>query len=52
MAEVNKPVAPAPAPAQAPKTKAKKEAPVVEDVEVQMMPPEEDAAPGADGNLF
>jgi hypothetical protein len=57
MEQLNKPASsaaptPAPAPAPAPKTKAKKETQVVEDVEAEMMPPETDVAPGADGNLF
>lgn len=42
----------APAAKPEPKTRTKKEAPAVQDVEVEMMPPEVDAAPGADGNLF
>jgi len=56
MAEANKPAANAAPVASAPtsksKTKKEKDAPVVEDVEVEMLPPETDAAPGADGNLF
>jgi len=59
MAEVNKPAASAAQPAAAAKPERKaaqgkkdKEAPAVQDVEVEMLPPETDGAPGTDGNLF